>query len=82
MSYKISFDKDVYSDANLNNIADMPLKVDASTQMPAGVYFTPNQTYVGTACNKNDDILYTVTFTTDNILDGNIVTIESGAQYM
>jgi hypothetical protein len=82
MSYKITFDNPVYSDAGLTTLEEGPFQVTASTKLPKGIHFTPSpQQYVGTAVNQVDDVLYTVTFTTDHIINGDTVTINSGAQF-
>jgi len=78
--HSLSFDKLVYSDAELTTPVEGPFDVGSTTVLPSGVYFSETE-YVGEGRNANDDLLWTVTFNYPGDTDGSEVSLATGAIY-
>ena len=81
----ITYDDDVYSDAELTTVATGPFSVGSTTDLAKGIYYAAKE-YVGTGKQKLSngdagDDLWTARFTYPDDVDGMEVSILSGAVF-
>jgi len=82
--YLLSFDKPVYSDAELTREEDGPFKVASTTDLPSGIYFSSTE-YKATAEDNEGNVVWKATFTYPTHVKPppikNEVSVETGAVY-
>ena len=78
--HSLSFDKTVYSDAELTTEASGPFSVPSTTVLPEDIYYSDTE-YVGTGKNSLGNTLWTVRFTYPDHVEDSTISIDTGAVY-